>query len=44
MQLMLLEAEFEVMQYEFKAVNNYLKGSAIAIKSLTDVIDFNIKK
>lgn len=38
------EAEFEVMQYEFKAgVNNYLKGSAIAIKSLTDVIDFNIK-
>jgi hypothetical protein len=32
------------MQYEFKAgVNNYLKGSAIAIKSLTDVIDFLIK-
>jgi amidase len=37
-------AEFEVMQYEFKdGVNNYLKQTDLKIKSLTDVINFNLK-
>ena len=37
-------AEFEVMQFEFKeGVNSYLKKSDIKVKSLKDVIDFNLK-
>jgi amidase len=37
------EAEFEVMQFEFKeGVNSYLKKADIKIKSLKDVIDFNL--
>lgn len=41
---MLSAAEFEVMQYEFKeGVNNYLKRANSKMKSLADVIDFNIK-
>lgn len=37
-------SEFEVMQYEFKeGVNSYLEKADIKIKSLKDVIDFNLK-
>mgnify|MGYP003664692366 FL=1 len=37
-------AEFELMQYEFKdGVNNYLKQTNLEVKSLTDVIEFNLK-
>tara|TARA_R110000868_G_scaffold401932_2_gene677792 strand:- start:422 stop:2041 length:1620 start_codon:yes stop_codon:yes gene_type:complete len=37
-------AEFDLMQFEFKdGVNNYLKQANIKIKSLQDVIDFNLK-
>jgi amidase len=40
----LLASEFEVMQYEFKeGVNSYLKQAGHKIKSLKDVIDFNLK-
>ena len=36
-------AEFEVMQYEFKAgVNKYLAASNAKVKTLKEVIDFNI--
>jgi amidase len=36
-------AEFEVMQYEFKAgVNKYLSASNAKVKTLQEVIDFNI--
>ncbi|MBX9888761.1 MAG: amidase [Flavobacteriaceae bacterium] len=38
------ESEFEVMQYEFKeGVNSYLKQADLKIKSLKDVIEFNLK-
>lgn len=37
------EAEFEVLQYEFKdGLNKYLAGANATIKSLKDVINFNI--
>lgn len=37
------EAEFEVLQYEFKdGLNNYLATSNAKVKSLVDVINFNI--
>jgi amidase len=37
------EDEFELMQYEFKAgLNSYLSSSNAKIKSLKEVIDFNI--
>jgi amidase len=38
------DAEFTVLQYEFKdGVNNYLTASNCGMKSLQDVIDFNLK-
>jgi amidase len=38
------DAEFTVLQYEFKdGVNNYLTTSNCGMKSLQDVIDFNLK-
>jgi amidase len=38
------DAEFTVLQYEFKeGVNNYLAGANCNMKSLQDVIDFNLK-
>ena len=37
------EAEFEVLQYEFKdGLNNYLATANAKVKSLKEVIDFNI--
>jgi amidase len=37
------DAEFEVLQYEFKdGINHYLAGSNAKAKSLKEVIDFNI--
>ena len=37
------ESEFEVMQFEFKTgLNNYLSSSNAKVKSLKEVIDFNI--
>lgn len=36
-------AEFEVLQYEFKdGLNNYLASANAKVKSLKDIIDFNI--
>jgi len=36
------QAEFEVLQYEFKdGLNNYLATANAKVKTLTDVIDFN---
>ncbi|TDD93423.1 amidase [Flavobacterium cellulosilyticum] len=36
------EAEFEVLQYEFKdGLNHYLAGANAKVKSLKDVIDYN---
>lgn len=36
------QAEFEVLQYEFKdGLNNYLAKANAKVKTLTDVIDFN---
>jgi amidase len=37
------EAEFEVLQYEFKeGLNHYLSSANAKVKSLNDVIDFNL--
>lgn len=37
------EAEFEVLQYEFKeGLNHYLSSANAKVKSLKDVIDFNL--
>ncbi|WP_262892065.1 amidase family protein [Flavobacterium soyangense] len=37
------EAEFEVMQYEFKeGLNNYLSSANAKVKTLKEVIDFNM--
>jgi amidase len=39
----LRDAEFEVLQYEFKdGVNHYLSTANAKVKSLKDVIDFNV--
>jgi amidase len=38
------DAEYEILKYEFKSdVNKYLAGANVAVKTLEDVIEFNLQ-